>query len=186
MREKKIVKKKKKVSRVIPKEKILKTLTPKQEKFCRLYALNTQLFGNGTMCYANAYGHDLDALSKDAIYEDKVDEKGIFTKVKIQDSPYDRAHSVCRSGAYYLLTNNHINDKINELLRNSLTDDEVDTEIAWVVKQREELGSKMAGIKEYNKLKARIKDKKELEITGLNLKNLYDLVKDDTDEDDEE
>lgn len=182
---KKVVKKKKKVSRVIPKEKILKTLNPKQEKFCRLYACNTKLFGNATMCYATAYGYDLESLSREAVYEDQKDEKGIFNKVKIQESPYDRAHQICRSSGFNLLTNSYINDRVNELLRNSLTDEEVDTEIAWVVKQREELGSKMSGIKEYNKLKARIKDKKELEITGLNLKTLYELVQEDTDEEDD-
>lgn len=178
---KKTIKKKSLVKKTI-KEKVTSKLNPKQEKFCQLYALNTKLFGNATMCYATAYGIDLDSLSDEAVYEDIPDGKGGVTQKKIDDSPYNKAHAVCRQSGYRLLTIVHINDRVNQLLRESLTDDEVDAEIAWVIKQREDLSPKMRGIQEYNKLKSRVKDKRELEITGLNLKTLYELASDNDDD----
>ncbi|RUV40028.1 MULTISPECIES: hypothetical protein [unclassified Mesorhizobium] len=52
-------------------------LTQKQELFCRYYTQNRALFGNATHSYAEAYGYDLDKLSRDdAVFEEWTDEQG--------------------------------------------------------------------------------------------------------------
>jgi len=157
------------------KENITKKLNINQEKFCRLYAQNNYLFGNAVLCYAASYGYDLDSLSTEAIYKDEVDElTKVSRRIKIEDSPYDKAYHVCQSSSYNLLSNTVINDRINELLREVMTEERVDAEISHVMMQKEDLGAKMRAISEFNKLKGRIVDKKQVDVTGLNLKELYD------------
>jgi hypothetical protein len=62
-------------------------LRPQHELFCQLYVKNEELFGNGTLCYAEAYNYKLETLS----HEETRDEGGQL----IEDSEYDKAYNVC-------------------------------------------------------------------------------------------
>ena len=112
-------------------EKKESELNPKQELFCQLYATSREHFANGGLAYATAYGIDI------------TDKKA-----------YDGA----RTSASILLTNLKILERVDQLL-GDLTDEIVDQELAYVIRQRDELPSKVAAIREYNKLKSRIIEK---------------------------
>lgn len=114
-------------------------LTEKQLIFCQLYAMS-EMRGNGVMCYARAYGIDLS-------------EKGGYNTAKV--------------GASQALTKHNILDYIRSLYEeNDLNDTVVDNELAFVIKQNADFGSKVAAIKEYNQLKQRIIKKLELSTGG--------------------
>lgn len=117
----------------------VKELNAKQELFCTVYASVEEFFGNGVKSYIKAYG--LDPKSK---------------------KDYENA----KANAHKLLTNAHILRRINELLDITLNDAVVDKELAYVVIQKVDLGAKMRGISEYNKLKKRIENKLKVEHEG--------------------
>lgn len=109
-------------------------LTEKQLVFCQLYAMS-EIRGNGVMCYAKAYNVDL-----------------------TQQGGYNTA----KAGASENLTKHYILDYIRSLYEgNDLNDTVVDNELAFVIKQSADFGSKVAAIKEYNQLKGRIVKKIE-------------------------
>ena len=108
-------------------------LTHKQEKFCQLFASDKEFFGNGVQSYIEAYEVDLT-------------KKG----------SYDMA----RAGACENLTKPHILKRIDELIEfNGLNDSFVDKQLFKVIQQDAEYSPKIAAIREYNKLKARITEK---------------------------
>lgn len=115
-------------------------LTPKQELFCQLFASDREFFGNGVQSYAEAYNIDLTT-------------KG--------------GYSVARSGASENLTKPDILKRIDELLDfNGFNDQAVDKQLKFVIEQSADFGSKVAAIREYNKLKQRITDKSEQTIVA--------------------
>ncbi len=157
------------------------TLTLKQEAFCRYYTQNDALFGNATLSYAEAYGFDLDNDRKDdakykctdgAIaheYEFELMDKGedkFRSAKKIEDSTHDRNYDYCSKAGSRLMRNGKIDARVIELLNEIMTNDVVDAEIAKVMKQSRDLPSKMRAIGEYNKLKQRIIDKKDITSGG--------------------
>lgn len=114
-------------------------LSDEQKKFCELYAIGS-MRGHGLQCYAEAYGYDLE-------------EKG--------------AYNTCKANASRLLTYDNILLYIRELFEDKdLNDTVVDNELAFVIKQNADFGSKVAAIKEYNQLKARITKKLEVKHEG--------------------
>lgn len=122
-----------KTKKIPPKvEKILK-LNPNQEFFCKLYASDREFFGNGTASYIEAYDTDT-------------------------SKPGHR--SVAAAGASDLLRKPYICDRIRELLNlGGFSDEGMDKELLFVAKQYDDLSSKVAAIREYNKLKKRTEDK---------------------------
>jgi phage terminase small subunit len=115
-------------------------LTPKQELFCQYFASDREFFGNGTQSYIEAYNVNLN-------------EKG--------------AYQTARACAYESLTKPHILARINELLEvEGLNDVAVDKQLKLVIAQSADYPSKVAAIREYNKLKARIVDKSEQTIVA--------------------
>ena len=141
--QKKVQKNKKKVEGLIPKAKFKASLkrienerNARQERFCQLYASDKEFFGNGVETYLEVY--DLDR-SKPNWYK-----------------------TACQS-ASRLLSNVKVYTRINELLDgNGLNDAFVDKQLLMLIQQHEDKGSKIAAIREYNKLKQRIIDKMEL------------------------
>jgi hypothetical protein len=133
----------------MPKENKPK-LNPKQELFAQLYTRNSQMFGNATLSYAEAYGYDLDSLS-DEIPKDQPTAK----------SERDKAYNVCAVEAQRLLRNPNVQDRLTVLLNEMLRDDIIDRELAKTILQDHKLESKIAAIREYNKLKQRITEKVE-------------------------
>ena len=110
-------------------------LTLKQEKFCRLYATEREYFGNGTQAYLEAYGVDLN-------------KKG--------------AYATARAAAAQNLTKHNILDHINKLLElNGLNTAHVDKQLGFLITQHADFTAKLGAIREYNKLKGRIVEKRE-------------------------
>lgn len=110
-------------------------LNIKQEKFCQLYASDREFFGNGVESYIEAYNPE---TTKSTWYR-----------------------TAC-SAASRLLTNVKVIVRINEILEaDGLNDNFVDKQLVFIIKQHADFGAKMAAIREYNKLKARITEKTE-------------------------
>ena len=74
-------------------------LNPKQILFCRFYTQNDELFGNATLAYAEAYGYELESLSK---------ERPITQEdpLKYGDSEYTLGYNTCSVLGSKLLRNN--------------------------------------------------------------------------------
>lgn len=117
------------------KEGVKDKLTEKNIQFCLIY-VSKDFFANGTESYAEAYSIDLSAPGQ---------------------------YRVACSEASRLLTNVDILAYINELLDlNGLNDSFVDKQLTFVITQNADMGSKVAAIREYNKLKKRIDTKLNL------------------------
>lgn len=116
------------------KEEIKKDeLNEKQEMFCKLYATDREFFGNGVQTYIEVYEPD-----------------------QTRPNWYKRA---C-SSASEILSNPKVFNRINELLEDQgLNDSFVDKQLLFLISQQADFGSKVAAIREYNKLKSRIIDK---------------------------
>lgn len=127
-------------------------LTPQQELFCKYYTQNTELFGNATLAYAEAFDYKLHELS----LEQEKDDKG--NKIP-RSSEYEKTYDVCSAAASRLLRNVKIQRLCRKYLNELMRNDVVDSELVKVILQNYDLAPKVAAIKEYNKLKQRIIDK---------------------------
>lgn len=108
-------------------------LTLKEELFCNLYTSDVECFGNGVASYVKAYNVDLT-------------KKG--------------AYKSARTLASRLLSKVDILMRIQQLLEGGVLNDQVvDTQLAYLIIQQLDFGAKMAAIREYNALKARITKK---------------------------
>ncbi len=112
-------------------------LNAQQESFCQIYvSSDREFFWNGVESYVEAYDTD-----------------------KSKPNRYSTA-SACASR---LLKDAKIIDRINELLEDcGLNDVAVDKQLAFIIHQHADFWSKVAAIREYNKLRARIIEKKEI------------------------
>lgn len=111
-------------------------LSLQQQAFCELYSSDREFFGNGTQSYLEAYD---------------------------VDTSKPNAYKVAQASASRLLSNVIILNKINELLElRGLNDTFIDKQLEFLVTQNAELSTKLAAIKEYNKLKSRILDRSEV------------------------
>lgn len=131
----------------------------RHELFCQYFTKNESLFGNATLCYAEAYDYKLDALS----HEGKWDKKGKL----IEASEYDKAYNVCSVEGHRLLRMPKLQDRITLLLNEILRDDVVDSQLAKVIVQDGELRPKVAAIAEYNKLRGRITERQKHSFEGI-------------------
>lgn len=117
-------------------------LNLKQKEFCDIY-LSAEHLGNGIDSYAIAYNID---TSKPIGY------------------------NTARTNASKLLTNANIllymNDKLDET---GFNDANADAQLTFVMKQNADFGSKVAAIKEYNKLKGRIEDRLAIKVQGYDV-----------------
>ena len=118
-------------------KKIKNNLTAKQERFCQLFANpDSGYFGNGTQSYLEAFK-----------------EKGKSITYK-----------TARVEAHKQLTKPNVTKRIRELMDIYISSEIVDKELAGVILQWADLSSKVAAIREYNKVKGRVTDKLEGEI----------------------
>jgi hypothetical protein len=140
-----------------PKKETSRLQNPKWELFCQYYAKNTATFGNAKQSYAKAYGYNLDSLSTEAVVEEYEDNGRMRTR-KVDDSPYDKSSNVCAVEGNRLLSIPNVNARIDKLLFSSLTDEFVDTERAYVIKQRENLAAKNSAMRDFDKVRGRIID----------------------------
>jgi hypothetical protein len=130
-------------------------LNLRREAFCQYYTKNQSLFGNATLSYAEAYGYKLDELSHD---DAKYKGKGAKRKL-VEPSSYDKAYNVCGVEGARLLRNPKVQERITALLNELLRDDIVDSQLAKIITQDDDLQSKVRAINEYNKVRGRIIDK---------------------------
>lgn len=108
----------------------------RHELFCQLYAGDEEFFCNGTRAYAQAYDVDL-----------------------------DKEYNTAKVNASKLLTKTNILDRINEIIDDAgLNDAFVDKQLKKLITQDADFSNKMSAIREYNKLRARIEERKRLEI----------------------
>jgi hypothetical protein len=131
-------------------------LNPKQELFCRYYAQSGDFFGNATLSYAEAYDYELETLSDEPEYA--LDAEGKSFSIP---NEYDRAYKVCSVEANRLLGNPRVQARITILLNELLKDTVVDSQLAKLIMQDGDNTNKIAGIREYNKLRGRIIDKSQ-------------------------
>lgn len=125
----------------------------KREAFCQYYTKNQQMFGNATHSYAAAFGYELDEMSREPEYEGKGKKK------KELPSEYDLACNVCAVEGNRLLRNPQVQERVTALLNELLRDDIVDSQLAKIITQDDDLQSKVRAINEYNKVRGRIIDK---------------------------
>lgn len=126
----------------IPDEPVLENLSLRQKRFCQLYALDARFMGNWAQTYMEVYDIDTD---KPNWYK-----------------------TVC-SAASRLLGNVKVYTYINELLISEwLNDQFADKQLLYLMSQHDDKTAKTAAIKEYNKLRARIIEK--VEVNNINSK----------------
>ncbi|MEI6093515.1 MAG: terminase small subunit [bacterium] len=120
-----------------------KALTPQQERFCQLFVTGEEFLGNGTKSYAEAYG---------------IEQEGNWYKT-------------CAAAASRLLRGVKIANRISEMLNLVMNDQTVDNELGYVIAQKADLNSKVAAIREYNKLKKRVSEVQVNDVKILVLPN---------------
>ncbi len=169
---------------LVDETKVDENLTLKQERFCRNYTQNYELYGNSTLSYAEAYGYDLESMSdEDGVYrlpsgvtyyeheQESLLERGIITLKEIKDaklierSTYKKNYDYCSSFGSRLRKNDKIQARCRELLNEFLRDEVIDARLAEIVIKGEDKDS-INAIKEYNKLKQRIVEKQDITSAG--------------------
>jgi len=118
-------------------------ITLKQEKFCRLYTSNdTELFGNGTQCYARAFNAD-------------TTKPGWQKNVAIH--------------AARLLRNERVLARIRDLLdEGGFNEINADKQLLFLMNQHVDFHSKLGAIKEFNALKGRVTKKQITLVKNFN------------------
>ena len=110
-------------------KKLENGLTAKEELFCQLFSqVGTEYFGNGTQSYIKAFS----------------------TKKKVIK------YRLAATYAYELLKKPYIYKRINDLLKIYVDDNVVDAQTGAVIYQWADMSSKVAAIREYNKVKGRL------------------------------
>lgn len=131
-------------------------LKPAHERFCQLYAGDSPYFDDATRSYAVAYGYELPTVEReDFSYPDSPEaEAAMREKARIMN--------VYGAGGGRLLRITKIQARIREVLSSLLTDDHADSELRWLMTQRENLGVKKEALKLYAELHGRIQKKIKL------------------------
>lgn len=131
-------------------------LTAQQELFSRFYTQNEALFGNGTLCYAEAYAFDLDTLSRQCPSHPPDDEAD--PDHQCEPSEYELAYQTCSVNGSRLLRNAKVQARITALLNEMLRDEVVDSQLAKLIMSADG-PTRIAAIREYNKLRSRVTEK---------------------------
>lgn len=138
------------------------TLTAKQEAFCRFYTQIGATFGNATLSYAEAYGVDLESYSdeKEVLAENEDGEP-----IEWGDSPRSVVANRCASAGSRLLRNVKVDKRVRELLNEMMTTEVIDARLVEIIMKGKDTDAIQA-IKEFNKLKQRIIEKKDITSGG--------------------
>ena len=123
-------------------------LTPKQERFAKLYSSDQEFFGNGVKTYIEVYKPD---QSKKTWYK-----------------------TACVTTSQ-ILSNLKVCQRINELLEaDGLNDQFVDKQLLHLITQHEDKSVKLQALKEYNQMKNRITKHLDVTSKGVSLISLFD------------
>lgn len=132
---------------------------PKWELFCWLYAgyHNKNLFGNGTRCYMQAFGYNQEILKLNEKIEELQQDKprGYTTEIKTSDRRKSQLRNIASVEGAGVLAKPSVRERVDFLLDQYLTHDFMDRELLFTAAQRNDLNSKVAAIREYNRLKER-------------------------------
>ncbi len=130
-------------------------LSPEMEKFCTNYTSKGDLYSNGVLSYADAYG---------------------FTLTLRDDGKPDYNHGdyrTCNTGAYRLLQRADVKARIQEIYLGLWNDNAVDARVAEIIAKGQESNAVQA-VKIYNDLKQRITKKIDITSAGRPLGGLSD------------
>lgn len=146
------------------KEEIGKNLNLKQSLFCQYFVKNRVLRGNATLCYAEAYGYDLESMSTENEKVMEWNEKKEKNELVEKEGTSERAkaENLCATCGRQLLRKPKIEDEIIRLYNELLRDDVVDSRLSELIIQKEEPATAIAAIREYNKLRKRVTDLNEI------------------------
>lgn len=121
-----------------------------QELFCQLFATEKEFMGNGVQSYIEAYNINTSRPG---------------------------AYNAARASANRMLTNVAICARITELIDlNGFNDMNIDKQLLFTANQCADLSSKVAAVREYNKLKKRVVDR--MEHTGADGKPIETRITD--------
>jgi hypothetical protein len=169
---------------------IAETLTPKQERFCQNYTQNYSLFGNATSSYADAYGFELDdmptndgkyitktgivATEAEILDMEKGDELLRFAK-QVEKSTYQKNYDYCSKAGSRMRRNGKIQERCRELLNEFMIDKVIDARLTEIILKGDNSDS-IRAIQEFNKLRQRIVDKKDITSGGKPITIQFDSV----------
>lgn len=155
-------------------------LTLKQERFCFNYTQNEEYHGNATLSYADAYEYDLDSLPKnDGTYKTKEGEilygheidsmaqaGAIYKTAKVvEPSTWKKTYDLCSSLGSRLRRNAKIQSRCRDLLNEFMVENVVDARLTKIIVYGSD-DDAINAIKEFNKLRGRIIDKKDITSQG--------------------
>ncbi len=130
-------------------------LTPEQEQFVTNYTSKGDLYSNGVLSYADAYGYKL-----------KLRDDGKYDYL-------DGDYQTCNACAHRLLQKDYIQKRIQEIYLGLWNDNAVDARVAEIIAKGQESNSVQA-VKIYNDLKQRITKKIDITSAGRPLSGLSD------------
>lgn len=164
-------------------------LTPQQELFCVNYTQNDVMRGNATLSYADAFGFDLDSQPHDnaqyqfedgTIYfnyeltSDNIKDEYHISKGKlIQTSSYDQMFHNVAGYASKLRKRMYIQKRCRELLNDFMVDVVIDARLTEIIIKGDDADA-LRAIQEYNKLRQRIVDKKDITTGGKPITIVFD------------
>ncbi len=151
------------VELLVDESKVGDVLTAKQEAFCRYYTQVMATFGNATLSYAEAYGYDLDNARKDDYVVEK-DEKTGENRV-VEPSTYTKFENICASSGSRLLRNVKVDKRVRDLLVEMMDDKVIDARLIEIIMNGKDQDA-INAIKEFNKLRQRIIEKKDITSGG--------------------
>lgn len=164
-------------------------LTPQQELFCVNYTQNDVMRGNATLAYADAFDFKLDEQTdEDAQYQfsdgtiyaeheltstDPKNEYHISKGKMIQESTYRRMYDNCSTYASKLRKRMYIQKRCRELLNEFMVDVVIDARLTEIIIKGDDADA-LRAIQEYNKLRQRIVDKKDITTGGKPITIVFD------------
>lgn len=164
-------------------------LTPQQELFCRYFTQNDVLMGNATLAYAEAFDFNLDEQSKDdaqyltttgeryaewELRDEPSNSPKHLTRCKlVQSSSYDNMFHNVASYASKLRKRDYIQKRCRQLLNEMMSDDFIDSRLIQIIRKGDD-GDAIRAINEYNKIKGRIIDKKDVTSGGKPITVVFD------------
>lgn len=164
----------KEVAEMIPKDNTPIVVSTENENFLRFYIHGQDTRNNITLSVAMAKNVDLETLSRVNDMEEVTVNGKIVKREKLNTSEYDRKCQVFAVTGHRWLRSPRGNARRMQLTSELLKDHIVDNEMAKVIIQDKDLTAKNTAMREYNKLKQRIVDRKDIRTQSVGVvRHLY-------------
>lgn len=162
------------VAEMIPKDNTPIILSSEHESFLRFYVQGQETRNKVYLSVAMAKGVDLDTLSRENEMHEVTRKRQVFTEEKPSSSEYDKKVRVLATMGNRWLRTPKGNARRMQLTSELLKDNIVDNEMTKVITQDKDLNAKNTAIREYNKLKQRIVDRKDIRTQSVGVvRHLY-------------